>query len=372
MILVETMRNEAHNLHVQSIVNGPVRRLQAVGKSQADHSDLQPETNKRYCLMCRLEFVGAVSHCPQDGTPLVVMSDPFIGSVVQDKYQVLRQVGRGAMGTVYAARELDTDAIIALKVLHRSLVSDLRAVKRFQAEASHTSQLSSPHTISTEDYGFTDDGRPFMVMDFVEGRGLNTILDDETIDLARGLKILIQIADGLAHAHDQGLVHRDVKPSNIMIVADEATGDDIVKIVDFGISKSVMDIEESITQTGQVVGSPLYMSPEQCLGDVLDHRTDIYSLGCLMYHLLTGTTMFHAETVVEMLQAQIGRMPRAMSAVKKDLPRDLDQIMYKAVAKDPAMRYQSMQEYATALRLCYMRLCNRPKVQVDTADISAA
>lgn len=366
------MRNEAHNLHVQNIVNGPVRRLQAVGKSQADHSDLQPETNKRYCLMCRLEFVGAVSHCPQDGTPLVVMSDPFIGSVVQDKYQVLRQVGRGAMGTVYAARELDTDAIIALKVLHRSLVSDLRAVKRFQAEASHTSQLSSPHTIFTEDYGFTDDGRPFMAMDFVEGRGLNTILDDETIDLARGLKILIQIADGLAHAHDQGLVHRDVKPSNIMIVADEATGDDIVKIVDFGISKSVMDIEESITQTGQVVGSPLYMSPEQCLGDVLDHRTDIYSLGCLMYHLLTGTTMFHAETVVEMLQAQIGRMPRAMSAVKKDLPRDLDQIMYKAVAKDPAMRYQSMQEYATALRLCYMRLCNRPKVQVDTADISAA
>lgn len=319
-------------------------------------TEVKTLSEKRLCLLCQLVFVGTTRLCPNDGTPLVAIQDPLIGTVLAQGYRLMEQIGRGAMGSVYRAESVDDpDEVVAVKVLHKSLLNDVEPVRRFQLEAKLTSRLSHRNIVSVDDYGVIDDGRPYMIMDIIEGTGINDIIEREgPMDVLRALPIFQQLASGLAHAHANNIVHRDVKLSNIMLV-NIGQQRDVVKLVDFGIAKEFdLDSElasshESVTAAGQVVGSPLYMSPEQCMGQPLDHRTDIYSLGCVMYYVLTGRPVFSAESVIELMQQQISRQPGSMASPQHAVPEFVEDIVLNCLAKMPEDRYQSMAEVENEL-----------------------
>lgn len=314
------------------------------------------QSDKRICLVCQLVFVGTARYCPNDNTPLVLISDPLIGTTVAQDYKLIEQVGRGATGTVYKAVNVaDVNEVVAVKILHKSLLGDLEPVRRFQKEAELTSRLSHRNIISVDDFGLLDDGRPYMIMDYVEGTCISDIIERQgPMSLQEALPIFMQVASALAHAHEQNIIHRDVKLSNLMLL-NVPYQRHVLKLVDFGIAKKLemgdeyIDENRGITECGQVVGSPLYMSPEQCMGQTLDTRTDIYSLGCVMYYMLTGSPVFTAESVMQLMQHQIARKPKSLRSLTPSITEEVDKIVLKALAKAPQDRYQSMNDLFQAL-----------------------
>lgn len=224
--------------------------------------------------------------------------DRFIGTTIEGRYEVLSLAGKGGMSAVYRARHLLTQRIVALKLMHSHLLTDESAVRRFQQEAKAASRLHHINAISVLDMGITNDGQPYLTMDFLEGRSLSEeIRSCGKIEAMRSIHVFLQVCAALAHAHDQRIVHRDLKPSNVMLI--QADDDpDFVKVVDFGIAKILREGSESLklTATGDVFGSPYYMSPEQCMGNQLDARSDIYSMGCLMYEALPVTFRMKERT----------------------------------------------------------------------------
>ncbi|HEY9716191.1 MAG TPA: serine/threonine-protein kinase, partial [Trichormus sp.] len=219
------------------------------------------------------------------------------------RYQVVELLGEGGMAHVYKAIDtIDGGKGVAIKMLRPEIVPDPSIVERFFREAKASQKLAHPNLVSVFEYGTTDNQIPYLIMEYVDGRNLAQIIADEG-HLAgdRSVGIFLQIANGLKDAHRLGVVHRDLKPSNILI-ATKDDGTDAVKITDFGIAKpasSERSINPDLTKTGAILGSPAYMSPEQCLGHVVDERSDIYSLGCLMYETLTGRSPFASDTPVK-------------------------------------------------------------------------
>ncbi len=319
--------------------------------------DLQ--SDKRMCLVCQLVFVGTTRKCPNDGTPLVLISDPLIGTTLAQGYQLIEQVGRGAMGSVYKAID-EYGEVVAVKVLHKSLVGELEPVRRFQMEAQLTSRLSHRNIISVDDFGVLSDGRPYMIMDFIEGQSINTLVESGPMAMQDALPIFVQVASALAHAHEKNIIHRDVKLSNIMLI-NLPYQRNVVKLVDFGIAKqlgtdSPFEDQNGLTDGGQVVGSPLYMSPEQCMGQALDYRTDIYSLGCVMFYVLTGRPVFTAESVMLLMRHQISRQPQSLRAVTGSVSEEVERVVLKTLAKMPEDRYQTMNEVIADLEHALSRV----------------
>ncbi|HEY9714721.1 MAG TPA: serine/threonine-protein kinase [Chroococcales cyanobacterium] len=278
--------------------------------------------------------------------------DKLIGTVLADKYEIIGLIGKGGMSSVYKARHLATKKLIAVKVMHSFLLADSQAVRRFQKEATASSRLNHPHAISVHDLGVAGDGRPFLVMDYLEGRSLADMIAAEgKLEVWRCLHIFIQICEALSSAHGEGIIHRDLKPSNIMIVraGDEV---DFVKVVDFGIAQILPQeggTEGSaeglrLTATGEIFGSPLYMSPEQCQGLKLDPQSDIYSMGCLMYEGLTGAPPLEGRNMLETMYKQTNEMPETLTGIDADvrMVQRLDAVLQKAMAKRPADRFESM------------------------------
>jgi serine/threonine-protein kinase len=317
---------------------------------------------KKACVACGQEYDASHAVCPQDGTVLTPLvgdvRENIIGKVFADKYEILEQVGTGGMGKVYKAKHLLMKRIVAIKVLLKELVSEAASLQRFQQEAEAASSLNHPHILTIFDFGVSQEALPYIVMDYLEGKSLAAIMQDKNgLEVDRAVGIFVQVCAGLAHAHSKGIVHRDLKPSNIMLITFD-NQPDFVKIVDFGIAKLTMQSESEsrhLTRTGQVFGSPLYMSPEQCRGGVLDARSDIYSMGCLMYKVLTGQPPIQGESLVDCLHKHCNTMPEPFNAVRPDLDLSagLEQVIFKTLAKDPAHRYQSMKELREALLLVY-------------------
>jgi serine/threonine protein kinase len=227
------------------------------------------------------------------------------------------------------------------------------SLQRFQQEAQAASTLKHPNIISVQDFGTTSDGEPFIVMDYIEGSSLAEEIEDyEYLPIDRSVRIFLQVADALVHAHSKGIVHRDLKPSNIILIVREGVHDH-VNIVDFGIAK-MMPQEGAealnLTQTGEVFGSPLYMSPEQSRGEKLDARSDIYSMGCLMYETLTGRHAIAGENTMEVLYNHLNQVPEPMNRGDIKIPTALEKIIFTALAKDPAQRFQSMADLHEHLR----------------------
>ncbi|MBI2811343.1 MAG: serine/threonine protein kinase [Candidatus Melainabacteria bacterium] len=282
------------------------------------------------------------------GDQNVSAPDKFIGTIIAERYEILDMAGRGGMSVVYRARHLLTQKIVALKLMHSHLVTDESAVRRFQQEAKAASRLHHNNAISVQDMGVTDDGQPFLTMDYLDGRSLSQeIKDCKQIEPSRCIHIFLQVCSALAHAHDQRIVHRDLKPSNVMLIQSDDDSD-YVKVVDFGIAKILMEGSESLklTATGEVFGSPYYMSPEQCMGQQLDARSDIYSMGCLMFESLTGRVPHEGKNVLETMYKHTNLATPALTDIKGDprLMLRLDQILQKCMAKVPEQRYQSMIE----------------------------
>ena len=308
---------------------------------------------KKACILCGKEFSGNIELCPEDGTLLTPISrEPKIGDIFAERYEILGIIGDGGMGKVYKARHNLMKRIVAIKMLLPHLVQNAAALKRFTQEAQAASALKHPHILYVHDFGISEQGIPFLVMDYLEGINLATLLQEEgSLPESRAVPIFIQACSALAHAHSKGVVHRDIKPANIMLIEYEGQPD-YLQIVDFGIAKLMQpDGAEQLTHTGEVFGSPLYMSPEQCRGKDLDARSDIYSLGCVLYRCLTGRPVFGGRDAMECMYKQVNDTPSTFHELCPEvkISESLEAAVFKAIAKEPEDRFQTMPQFREAL-----------------------
>lgn len=287
------------------------------------------------------------------------------------RYNIIGELGQGAMGTVYKAVDPLIDRVVAIKTITLSLAMDEKDEyeARFYQEAKAAGRLSHPNIVTIYDVGKSGEVA-YIAMEFLQGRELRDILNDgKRLPVGQTIDIVAQVAAGLAYAHEHGIVHRDVKPSNIMVVRDGH-----VKITDFGIAR--MASAAVRTQTGMVLGSPKYMSPEQVMGKVTDQRSDIFSLGVMLYEMLTSQAPFTGENVNAIMYQTLNSVPPPPSSLSSDVPDMLNFIVAKALAKDLDDRYQDAKEFAADLRACRDRLprstesldiSNKPSVQLVEA-----
>jgi serine/threonine protein kinase len=309
----------------------------------------------KLCLICNFQTAGEQDICPRDGSSMVTVGDdPLLGVVVEGRYRIESVIGQGSAGTVYKAVQELIGREVAIKVLHDYLVSDQEFIKRFTQEAKASSRLSHPNIITIYDFGvIPQGGRPYIAMDLLKGTPLSDALADRNhLEIEEAIPIFKQVCGALAEAHRQGVVHRDVKPENIVLV--ERSGQRLFPIVvDFGIARLVQEESDvaRITRTGTVCGSPTYMSPEQCTSSKVDHRSDIYSLGVVIYETLTGEVPFLSDELVKVMAMHLSDPPKPLNQVREDLvfPQALEEVVYKSLAKNPDQRFQTMEEFSEAL-----------------------
>jgi serine/threonine protein kinase len=304
-----------------------------------------------------------------------IMQDPLVGTTLSGKYEIQEVIGHGGMGVVYKARHALMERIVAIKMLQAQLISDSMSVKRFQQESKAASRISHPNVITIYDFGISPNGQPFIVMDYLLGTSLASVIKEEgQVGVERSIRIITQACDALEHAHKQGVIHRDLKPTNIVLINyDEEK--DFVKVVDFGVAKLMNASSEGqrLTQQGEVCGSPVYMSPEQCTGLDLDPRSDIYSMGIVIYETLTGKLPLLGKTMVDTMSKHISEMPPSFSQSRPDLyiPERLEQVIFKALAKDPNDRHQTMEELKVDLELAIPRPGKSQVLRTAPADESS-
>jgi serine/threonine protein kinase len=290
--------------------------------------------------------------CPRDGSTLrAPPGSDLVGSILADRYHVIRRIGEGGMGQVYLAEHVKMKRKSAVKVLHQGMVHDPDAISRFNREASNASQIQHPNVAAIYDFGETPEGLIYLAMEFVDGEPLTKIIERHgALTAARAADIGQQVSSALEAAHDMGIIHRDLKPDNIMI-ARGRNGEDVAKVVDFGIAKAMQGDDQKVTKTGLAIGTPEYMSPEQLGGDTLDSRTDIYSLGLVTFNMLTGQLPFPSVVSREALIMRLTEKPRTLAEIKNDVqwPPELQTVMDKALANHPADRYQHVSQFGREL-----------------------
>ena len=276
------------------------------------------------------------------------------GKVFNGRYIVQQVIGVGGMGTVYEARHTALDNRVAIKTLKTELLDETTVMARFEQEARSCAILNHPNLVNVIDCGITEDKEPYLVMEFLEGPHiLEDVRAGEKLNLEKFFEVFMQTCSALEYAHSEGVVHRDLKPGNIIITIGPE-GSRITKIVDFGIAK-IEDLGGNIqmlTQTGEVLGSPSYMSPEQCAGEPIDHRVDIYALGCVMYEAIAGEQAFAGHTILDILEKHMSEKPVEIDAklVEAKAPSELKGVIMKCLEKDPDDRYQSCAEIYDSLK----------------------
>lgn len=305
----------------------------------------------KLCLRCNNYFDDENTVCPNDRAPLeYVGKEPLIGALINNRYAVDCVAGKGASGIVYKATRLMMGGFVAVKVLHTYQGADSKSLEKFSREITALERLRHPNIVSFFDSGITDDGQPFLVMDFLEGTPLTTIIQKGPINPGRVLNITLEICKALQFAHDQGFVHRDMKPDNIVL--DHSSGRDMVKLLDFGISYTIFENRmNAISRPTTVAGSPAYMSPEQCRGLPLDHRTDIYSLALVVFEMFTGRKPFRANSNKEFMVKTVNEKVPLMATVRPDLgiPEPVDLVIARALQKNPKDRHSSINLFASEL-----------------------
>lgn len=298
----------------------------------------------KHCLTCGTQYADDVQFCAADGTTLVDIAsapagDPLLGKLLDKKYKIEKRLGEGGMGVVYQATHIHIESTVAIKILHKELVSNPQNLERFRREARAAGRIHHPHAISVMDFGVADNNLVYIVMEYLEGltlsqqiRKFGRLSPDETVAIMR------DVCSAVDAAHRKGVVHRDLKPDNIML--QKLDGKDTVKVLDFGIAqlKSQTGQSLNLTQTGTVIGTPLYMSPEQCGGKELDARSDIYSLGVICFEMLTGQLPFNDESVVAVIIKHTTEPPPRLRQFQPDIPPPLEVAVLRALAKKPAER----------------------------------
>lgn len=259
-----------------------------------------------------------------------------------ERFEVLSFIGQGGMGAVYKVKDKSINQILAIKLLNDKFAQDPTGVKRFETEAKASCQLTHANLVTIYDYCRTTSGVPFIVMDFLDGKTLADFIKQNVyLTVPEALDIFCQIADALTGVHSKGIIHRDLKPANILLLPGE--GGYMVKLVDFGIAKVLPEMTNyatTVTESSELTGSPLYMSPEQCQGERVDARSDIYSLGCVMYEALTGVNPFMSDNQIKVILAQISSIPRPFRQ-SLDIPNCLQALVFKCLKKSPSERYQT-------------------------------
>lgn len=309
-----------------------------------------------------------------------IKSDSLIGKTVAGRFRIIDHLGQGGMGKVYLAEHETLPRRFAIKILKNEYLSNELFVERFRREAIASSRVVHPNVVYITDFGRLPEGSFYIVMEFLEGMGLDALLESQgRIPVSRALPILVQVADALDHAHKMGVIHRDLKAENVLLV-EERNRRDIVKILDFGIARlMVPDCTNSrITAHGQVFGTPEYMSPEQAADKPLDGRSDIYSLGVLAFELVTGQPPFMSPNASEVLTAHISQPSPPPSALVPDahIPRLFDGLVLRCLSKKPAHRYETAGEVRAdllrvqnALRNVASRMAQLPETSGDFTDI---
>jgi serine/threonine-protein kinase len=307
------------------------------------------EVDEAYCAACNNSFTIDAMFCPNDGAKLVKLKsqpDALIGRVFDNRYEIRAALGHGGMGTVYRGWQLSVDREVAIKVIHAKFTADRVIAKRFLREARLASRLNQPNIVNVYDFGQSEDGILYLVMELLRGKPLAKELESQRPVSMKRLKTMAsQVCDALDAAHNQDIIHRDLKPGNI-VVLDEPVGRDFLKILDFGLAKSLQENTSLVTKTDAILGTPLYMPPEQILGKPSDRRADLYSFGCILYQLATGRPPYIGDNVNVVIAAHV-RDP--IPELPEGVPRELADAITKLMAKEPADRFQHAREVREAL-----------------------
>jgi serine/threonine-protein kinase len=298
----------------------------------------------KLCPKCGNEYPDTTTLCPTDGSALSKTDDSIIGRTLAGKYRIDERLSEGGMGSVYRGTHILMDKTVAVKVLQPSLAADEKIVARFSREARAASRISHPHALSVTDFGEDEDGVVFLVMEYLSGKTLKEIIrDDGPLPLTRVVEIMKQVCGALDAAHEQGVVHRDLKSDNIMMVS--TNGSDYAKVLDFGIAKIKEregDYDPGLTAPDLVIGTPQYMSPEQCSQtQEIDARSDVYSLGVILYEMLVGHVPFTGSSPTTIMLKHMQDEPPSVLEERPDLPPAVGLIISRALAKLPENRYRS-------------------------------
>lgn len=297
------------------------------------------------------------------------------GAIFAERYEILRRIGTGGMGTVYLARHRAMGRLCALKLLHPSLGRDREARDRFTREARNACRIAHPNVCTVYDFGATPEGQLFLVLEYVDGRSLGAILAEVgALPFRRAVELTGAIAAGLDAAHELGIVHRDLKPDNVMVAESRGGGRETVKLVDFGIAKAIEpELPGAVTEAGVVVGTPEYMAPEQFTRDAVDHRSDVYALGMVFYRMVAGTLPFRASSVRESLARRLTERPEPLAGIApgRRFPRRLQLAVDSALSRDPRERFPSAGAFAAAVRAAIADLPADVGDQVPTVRLDA-
>ena len=319
------------------------------------------------CLHCGHEALPEARFCPACGTQLGESKpgrQSQLGRTLSGKYRVVRELGSGGMGTVYLAEHTALKKLVAVKVLHPDLYVSAETIQRFQREGIAAGKFTHAGAIQIFDFDKDESGVFYLAMEYVEGQTLGQLLRTESaIGVERAIDIIAQVLRVLAEAHTHGIVHRDLKPDNIMLLSSGV--DDQVKVLDFGLSKLVdLPLEASLmTQVGRIMGTPQYMSPEQCAGKEVDARSDLYAAGLILHELLSGQPTFPGDSIPEILVKQTSQAPPSLVDTHPELqiPADLDSLIERALRKDPAERFDSAGEMLAALNAVRLDHFRKPR-----------
>jgi len=300
----------------------------------------------RVCPRCNLRYQDETEHCFVDGAELEEVQDSRIGTVVAGRYLLESVLGSGGMATVYRARHELVDRLLAVKILHDNFADDEKLRERLSREAKSTAAIAHPNIVEIYDFGVTEDGVPYLVMEMLEGDPLNALLDRRQLAIPEVIDLGIQLGRGLARAHDLGVVHRDIKPENIFVCRSD-DGHPVVKLVDFGIA--VASSDERLTATGQLIGSPEFMSPERLLHGDVAPASDLYSVGCVLFRMVTGRLPFVSNNVAGYLIAHLEEAPADVRSLRPECPEELAQLVAELLAKKPEERPVDAHEVVTRL-----------------------
>ncbi len=313
------------------------------------------EVRTKVCPQCKTRYDADLKICPRDGTILVfeAASELSPGSIVAEKYKIVELIGRGASGSVYKALQAGLNREVAIKVLKLDYVSDRESLQRFELEAKASAKLTHINICAVYDHGVLPNGQPYMVCELLKGKTLRDVLKrHKQIAPEEAVEICTQICDALAVAHDRGIVHRDIKPANVMLCVDEQ-GLAVVKLIDFGMAKILRGTKGNtetlgLTKTGDILGTPWYMSPEQALGQKIDWRADIYSLGCVLFEMVSGSVPFHGASEYEVIDKHVhGMVPALPQHIP--VPEHIPAVIKKSLAKTADLRFSSAMEMKDAL-----------------------
>ena len=336
------------------------------------------------CTTCGRQYPSGVQYCPEDQTaleadPTVVgegLVDPMIGQVLDGKYKLETRLGIGGMGTVYRARHVLIDRPVAVKVLNQRLIGDDAARTRFHREAKAAGRIQHLNAVAVTDFGQTSDGHVYIVMELLEGRTLREILAKEApLETARAVSMMLQASAAVAAAHEAGVIHRDLKPANILVTQSN-DAPSVVKVLDFGIAKLAADTldedeQHTLTQVGAMIGTPRYMSPEQCNGYELTPSSDVYSLGVILYEMLTGMAPFTGSTPLAIAVKHASEYPRQPREIVASIPEELENVVLHALEKKPEDRPANAAEFRTELLELAERLGLEHHALVTTPDLEA-